>query len=81
MPIESHGKGMLSISLIVANGVTVRIVTGVCLMSPYIVGNCHYCACELQKDDPQVTIDGKLMCSFCAQAYQDGQSSMLEEQS
>lgn len=41
---------------------------------------CWYCGCELQIEDPQVIVDGKLMCSTCAQAYQDGASSVLEEQ-
>ena len=42
---------------------------------------CWYCGCELQIEDPQVMIDKKLMCTTCAQAYQDGASSTLEVQS
>jgi hypothetical protein len=42
-------------------------------------GYCYYCGMEFWEGD-RVTIDGKDMCQTCAQAYNDGASSVLEEQ-
>lgn len=43
------------------------------------LGNCYYCGWEFW-DGEVILINGKKLCENCAQAYNDGASSVLEEQ-